>query len=119
MKVHFIRSGERRYSVRVERADAPTLVMDPAPGFDRDLPHDLVHFVVEGVLGLKAGVFGQIAAGGDAGGFRVDAAEGVRDAKDHRRTVRKQAAKRSEEHTSELQSLMRTSYAVFCLKKKQ
>src|SRR3546814_8671773 len=29
------------------------------------------------------------------------------------------AAVRSEEHTSELQSLMRSSYAVFCLKKKQ
>src|SRR3546814_6671520 len=29
------------------------------------------------------------------------------------------ARKRSEEHTSELQSLMRISYAVFCLKKKQ
>src|SRR3546814_9676692 len=28
-------------------------------------------------------------------------------------------AVRSEEHTSELQSLMRISYAVFCLKKKQ
>src|SRR3546814_3732822 len=28
------------------------------------------------------------------------------------------APKRSEEHTSELQSLMRISYAVFCLKKK-
>src|SRR3546814_5409124 len=28
------------------------------------------------------------------------------------------AARRSEEHTSELQSLMRISYAVFCLKKK-
>src|SRR3546814_1522396 len=28
------------------------------------------------------------------------------------------AGPRSEEHTSELQSLMRTSYAVFCLKKK-
>src|SRR3546814_1837741 len=28
-------------------------------------------------------------------------------------------ARRSEEHTSELQSLMRTSYAVFCLKKKK
>src|SRR3546814_1539566 len=27
-------------------------------------------------------------------------------------------AERSEEHTSELQSLMRSSYAVFCLKKK-
>src|SRR3546814_3723136 len=28
-------------------------------------------------------------------------------------------ANRSEEHTSELQSLMRNSYAVFCLKKKK
>src|SRR3546814_4476132 len=27
--------------------------------------------------------------------------------------------RRSEEHTSELQSLMRSSYAVFCLKKKK
>src|SRR3546814_3540504 len=30
-----------------------------------------------------------------------------------------EAAERSEEHTSELQSLMRISYAVFCLKKKK
>src|SRR3546814_4669746 len=29
------------------------------------------------------------------------------------------AHRRSEEHTSELQSLMRISYAVFCLKKKK
>src|SRR3546814_1920634 len=29
-----------------------------------------------------------------------------------------EGARRSEEHTSELQSLMRISYAVFCLKKK-
>src|SRR3546814_7614436 len=34
-------------------------------------------------------------------------------ARDRRRTLG-----RSEEHTSELQSLMRISYAVFCLKKK-
>src|SRR3546814_10090577 len=32
--------------------------------------------------------------------------------------VRLGGRERSEEHTSELQSLMRTSYAVFCLKKK-
>src|SRR3546814_3335892 len=41
---------------------------------------------------------------------------------DRRRRARKKktsAATRSEEHTSELQSLMRISYAVFCLKKKQ
>src|SRR3546814_5473753 len=33
--------------------------------------------------------------------------------------VQPQDAPRSEEHTSELQSLMRISYAVFCLKKKK
>src|SRR3546814_4087723 len=32
---------------------------------------------------------------------------------------RRAARDRSEEHTSELQSLMRISYAVFCLKKKK
>src|SRR3546814_3738338 len=31
----------------------------------------------------------------------------------------KRKGRRSEEHTSELQSLMRISYAVFCLKKKK
>src|SRR3546814_3777926 len=33
-------------------------------------------------------------------------------------SIRAALASRSEEHTSELQSLMRISYAVFCLKKK-
>src|SRR3546814_8868838 len=33
--------------------------------------------------------------------------------------LNKMRATRSEEHTSELQSLMRISYAVFCLKKQQ
>src|SRR3546814_5860764 len=33
--------------------------------------------------------------------------------------ARSNQGKRSEEHTSELQSLMRISYAVFCLKKKK
>src|SRR3546814_3371621 len=34
-------------------------------------------------------------------------------------TAPQRAGGRSEEHTSELQSLMRISYAVFCLKKKK
>src|SRR3546814_10274349 len=38
--------------------------------------------------------------------------------KDHRKAIFRKLG-RSEEHTSELQSLMRISYAVFCLKKKQ
>src|SRR3546814_4197119 len=33
--------------------------------------------------------------------------------------IASQQVRRSEEHTSELQSLMRISYAVFCLKKKK
>src|SRR3546814_3485062 len=41
-------------------------------------------------------------------------AEAALDADFHRLRL----AQRSEEHTSELQSLMRISYAVFCLKKK-
>lgn len=92
MKVHFIRSGERRYAMRIDRASAPTLVMDPAPGFDPDLPHDMVHFVVEALLGLEGGVFGQIAAGGDAGSFHIGGPDGA-DARVHRRAARKQAAK--------------------------
>src|SRR3546814_1025853 len=36
----------------------------------------------------------------------------------HRVCARHRGPPRSEEHTSELQSLMRISYAVFCLKKK-
>src|SRR3546814_7206021 len=43
----------------------------------------------------------------------------VRPPGDARLTQRKMGLQRSEEHTSELQSLMRISYAVFCLKKKK
>src|SRR3546814_1825455 len=43
---------------------------------------------------------------------------GDRSRHDHR-ADRGQASARSEEHTSELQSLKRISYAVFCLKKKK
>src|SRR3546814_4096943 len=38
---------------------------------------------------------------------------------DHLKPLVLLSINRSEEHTSELQSLMRISYAVFCLKKKQ
>src|SRR3546814_9558857 len=61
-----------------------------------------------------------ISGGGDEP-LAVDEADhdqpGARD-DEHLRAHRQAAADRSEEHTSELQSLMRISYAVFCLKKK-
>src|SRR3546814_9481307 len=47
-----------------------------------------------------------------AGGFDLGALEG-------RGRELEGVEERSEEHTSELQSLMRISYAVFCLKKKK
>src|SRR3546814_3293372 len=80
---------------------------------------------------------GHAGAGGGRGGHRVRAAPGGGEdpAPGHRTRLRSrprvpllaggvgragaaEAAPRSEEHTSELQSLMRISYAVFCLKKK-
>src|SRR3546814_13407745 len=44
--------------------------------------------------------------------------EGLHDPAEEARPARESRGVRSEEHTSELQSLMRSSYAVFCLKKK-
>jgi hypothetical protein len=69
MRVTFTKTGERRYGVLVERRYFPDLTMHPAPGFDEFLPHDLLHFVAEAEWGLDGAVFGQLAAGGDAGTF--------------------------------------------------
>ena len=70
MEVTFTKTGARRYRVAVTRDKAPELMMDPAPGYDPFLPHDLVHFVVECEWGIRNGIFGQLATGGDAGTFR-------------------------------------------------
>src|SRR3546814_10267480 len=53
----------------------------------------------------SAGAAASSAAGSSAGAAAASAAAALA------------ASARSEEHTSELQSLMRNSYAVFCLKK--
>src|SRR3546814_9388518 len=52
--------------------------------------------------------------------FPIGVIVSVEPGKSHdRRQCRKAVGIRSEEHTSELQSLMRLSYAVFCLKKQK
>src|SRR3954470_21859195 len=71
-----------------------TLEMNPAPGFDVRLPHDLLHFVVERELGIRHGIFGQLAAGGTAGTFHPTAS-GMsvgREAARRRRTMTKRGA---------------------------
>src|SRR3546814_4365757 len=55
---------------------------------------------------------------GDVGGIGL-AVLGQEDAAGDAVEVQQRVHARSEEHTSELQSLMRISYAVFCLKKKK
>jgi hypothetical protein len=69
VNVSFRKTGARRYGVWVERELAPALMMDPAPGFDEFLPHDLLHFVAEAEWGLDGAVFGRLASGADAGTF--------------------------------------------------
>src|SRR3546814_8848548 len=71
----------------------------------------------------KAGEqIGRHRGGPDRLAYRCDQrslAFGCRLEKRGGRKRHRHAAKRSEEHTSELQSLMRISYAVFCLTKKK
>jgi hypothetical protein len=70
MKVTFTRTAERRYRVSVEGEGVVSSWMEPAPGYDSRLPHDMAHFIVENELGIKGGIFGQLANGGNAGTFR-------------------------------------------------
>src|SRR3546814_9357438 len=79
-----------------------------------------VHAITK--LGRDAGRHHQI--GGRPRGQRLCNRHAVPVVEDQRVLVLRQAGRlqlrnRSEEHTSALQSLMRISYAVFCLKKKR
>src|SRR3546814_3129092 len=80
-----------------------------------DRRHPAGHPECRAVRGLHHRLLQAEAGCGAAAGRQAD------DGRQDRRTrprLADPAADRSEEHTSELQSLMRISYAVFCLKKK-
>jgi hypothetical protein len=70
MLVTFVRTGERRYAVRAAVEGLPAMEMNPAPGYDPRMPHDLQHFIVERALGIGGAIYGQLAAGGTVGTFR-------------------------------------------------
>ncbi|HEX5657463.1 MAG TPA: hypothetical protein VFX59_09710 [Polyangiales bacterium] len=90
MHVTFKRTGERRYAVIVSHAGRIAQAIHPAPGYDDDIPHDLVHYVVEAALGLTSGVFGRAALGG--GTFLGEGAGSARErARERRKQVRKEA----------------------------
>src|SRR3546814_8821673 len=87
---------------RVEQESSTWLVADLARHIATLLPPGVAANAIEHV-----DVIDRIAVRGAARCLEL--------APDHEGPYRR----RSEEHTSELQSLMRTSYAVFCLKNKQ
>jgi hypothetical protein len=72
MEVRFRRSGERRYTVTVLRDGLPPHEFG-GPGYDPKMPHDLLHFIVERELGLRQGIFGFLAAGGETRGDEHEA----------------------------------------------
>ncbi|HJQ50296.1 MAG TPA: hypothetical protein VJ838_07285 [Gaiellaceae bacterium] len=65
MKVTFVKTGARRYAVEVSRVRYPDLRCGSI-GYDEWLPHDVLHFVAEAEFGLDGGIFGDLAAGGNA-----------------------------------------------------
>src|SRR3546814_10125737 len=86
------------------------------------LPHRALALMVRLVAGLGDHAVKRTTTGGQPSLGLVEPGRHRR--KDKVRTVnagmeRLLHVQRSEEHTSELQSLMRISYAVFCLKKKK
>src|SRR3546814_9255369 len=99
-------------STRTDTLFPYTTLFRSGDGFSRALViagdhRDLQAKAVQGCDGVRGGVLDRV-------GDRHDRSQSATDS-----GIKWRLAFRSEEHTSELQSLMRISYAVFCLKKKK
>lgn len=115
MQVEFKKTRERGYAVVIHRDGLPALEMNPAPGFDPLMPHDLLHFLVEQELGLTRGIFGQLADGTATGTFRLavsDTPHTRADSRLRRKTARK-GEKTAKDNTDEYLRSERATY--FCL----
>jgi hypothetical protein len=66
--------------------------MNPAPGFDDLMPHDMCHFIVEQILNIENAIFAQLAGNGTAGTFRNAPSESANSKNDSRQ--RRKAAKK-------------------------
>lgn len=115
MEVTFTRTGERRYGVLVAAPGQAPQCINSAPGYDPDIPHDLVHYLVEAELKLMRGVFGRVAAGG-AGLFAP--VDDVRDHRERRRQRRRQHKReerlRREDHSGQGDMALSEYFAAIC-----
>ena len=111
MRVIFRRTGERRYAVVVEVPGQAAQTMNPAPGFDAHIPHDLVHYVVEATLGLEAAVCGRAARGGGTF-YAVGTATNAREqARKRRKQARREAGLgRAHANEEQLETSERIAY---------
>jgi hypothetical protein len=71
VRAAFRKTRRRGYAVEIARERHEDLTMNPAPGYVDLLPHDLVHLLVELHWGLRDGIYGELATGGNAGTFRL------------------------------------------------
>lgn len=112
MEVRFRRMGARRYAVAVYREGLPLVEMNPAPGYDPLVPHDLLHLAVESELRLRRGIFGQLASGGHAGTFHpvATAAQSRREAARRRRRAAARGGKLLREGRRESTQSERATY---------
>src|SRR3546814_2608701 len=103
-----------------------TAPSSPALSEDSDPPNLPTAVRIGATMAARRRVIGSISILGDADDTGIDQAGklGARQRQALRQyflamlAVARCGARRSEEHTSDLQSLMRNSYAVFCLNKK-
>jgi hypothetical protein len=116
MTIEFRKTSTRTYAIRIRRDGAPPLEMNPAPGYDELMPHDLLHLIVERELGLEHGIFGQVAAGGHAGTFhdRERSPKPRREAARDRRRLNRRGDKLLKDGREESALSERATYVCLC-----
>ncbi len=112
MKVEFRKTAERRYAIKILCKDSIDLEMNPAPGFDDLMPHDLCHLIVEQVLHIENAIFGQIAKNGTAGSFRDPPLENLNSKNDsrQRRKIKQKGKNLVKQNLEDLAKSERATY---------
>src|SRR3546814_8297659 len=104
-----------RYSKEIVSSSAPTAAVSGIAAIEAAA---ITPAAVTAVIAITSGT-GVIATTGAIAGTEATAMTAATGGIAATATIAPTSGSRSEEHTSELQSLMRITYAVFCLKKKK